>query len=240
VTATATTRRPLAWGSDHHARHGTLKILRGAAWKAGWLIVKHNDRLMPYPTNGFNSAVTVNNGGPLPVAGADANGGLRIIAKQPGIRFVLTDAVGITITVVNGGDITVTAPVASATAAVVRDALLANAQTAPLIDVAYTGTGAGLVLAFAIAAVPHVVMYGISKTERSNADDASNDNALVLGDPEEIFEFGCFGMLPGTNVAPPSRVYATDNQTVQQSYSPLLLPLDCISYEAGQAICRIA
>lgn len=242
MTATAVIRRPDAWGSNHHARHGVLKILRGAAWKAGWVIVKHEDRLMPYPTSGYNSVTTSANGGPLQVAGADADGGLRLIAKRPNVTYAQVDggaAISIAVSLTLP-EIVVTAPAATTSAAAVRTALLADARTAALVDVAYTGTGAGDIAAFAAAAVPHVAVYGISKTERSNADDATNDNALILGDPEEMFEFGYFAMVMAATPAVPSNVFLIDNQTVQQNHAPLLLPLECVSHESGRAICRIA
>ncbi len=239
MTATAVTRRPSAWGSDHHARHGVLKILRGAAWKAGWLIVKHDDRLMPYPTSGFNSAVTKANGGPMQQAGADANGGLRIIARQPNITITIANGGAVAVAVA-GTLITLTAVIGTTTAAAARAALLADARVNQLIDVAYTGDGTGTILTVTNGAIPHVVPYGISKTERSNADDSTNDNALILGDPEEMFEFGAFGFIVASTPAVPSTVYLSDNQTVTQDYAALLLPLQCISYEDSLAICRIA
>ena len=79
MTATATQRRALWLGHTHAPREGVTKALRGTLWRPGWLLVAHNDRLMPNPTGGFNNANAVNDGGPLSVAGADADGGLRII-----------------------------------------------------------------------------------------------------------------------------------------------------------------
>ena len=90
MAATTVQRRP-KWLGEHCTRHGVNNILRGTKWEAGWLIASHDDRLMAYPDGGFDNATTAINGGPLQVPGADANGGLRLIAKRRSITFALVN-----------------------------------------------------------------------------------------------------------------------------------------------------
>lgn len=153
---------------------------------------------MAYPEGGFNSAaslaLTTDQGGPLSVTGADANGALKMIAKAPNVRFQLANGASTVITVTRGSgntDILLTCAVASITAAVAARVLLADAQTKELIDVAPSGTGAGLVAAFAQAAVPFVRIYGIAGGECDNTG-SSTDLALEYGSAAETVLTGKF------------------------------------------------
>lgn len=249
MTATATLRRP-AWRGFHSPRHGVTKILRGASWKSGWVIMAHaldavGDRLMPYPTGGYNSAVTAANGGPLQVPGADANGGLRFIANQPLVNFAYV--VGGTVpvvTIVYGSNDTVTVTAANTTtAAAIFAALDAHAGAKKLLTGYFTGTGASAVgTAFTTAPVPFVRVYGVSKADVDNSADAANDNALPLGSPEEgCGDAGVYGLeCLDTNVYPDGPAFLVDNQTVTFVDTPLCFPVPCRSFEDGLAFCDLA
>lgn len=249
MTAIATLRRPV-WRGPHSPRHGVGLILRGASWKAGWLIVAHGltgtgDRLMPYPTSGFNSAVTAANGGPLQVPGADANGGLRIIANQPGVQFAYV--VGgttpvVTVSYAVSPQVTVTAA-NTTTAAAIFAALDAHAAAKKLLSAYYTGTGASAVgTAFTAAPVPFVRVYGVSRCDVDNSADLVNDATLPLGSPEESCgDAGVYGLeCPDSAVYPGGPAFILDNQTVTFVDTPLCLPVPCRSVEDGLAFCDLA
>ena len=162
MTAIATLRRPV-WRGPHSPRHGVTTILRGASWKAGWVIVAHalagtGDRLMPYPTSGFNSAVTAANGGPLQVPGGDVNGTLRVIAKIPNARFYMpTTGAGsaAAVQVTHGSVTTVIVTIGSATTALtVWQAVRAHAEANEVVDIGLAGTGASLAVAISTTDAP--------------------------------------------------------------------------------------
>lgn len=220
------------------------KALRGTKWKRGWFLVAHDDRLMPYPTGGFNSAVTAANGGPLQVAGSDANGGLRVIAKQPNVRFSNTVSgagTAITVTVEDAGS-TLDVLVTCNTGVVARDAqraILAHAQAASLVDVAFTGTGGSAVSNFGTAtAVPFVRPYGWATSEvdvTGEAGDVVLDPLAQLG----AVEYGIGRLLTDGTVMTPGQVFVSDNQTVTTNYAALLLPLHCDHLFDGDAYCEV-
>lgn len=239
AAATNTRRRP-AQGSNPIPRHGAIKALRGTAWKIGWLLAAHDERIMPYPDGGFNSAaslaLTVAQGGPLSVTGADANGALKMIAKRPNVRFQLVNGASTVITVTRGAantDILLTCAVASITSAVAARSLLDNAQVKELIDVAPSGTGAGLVAVFAQTAVPHVRIYGIAGGEVDNSGSAT-DLALEYGAASEVAVTGKFlflGSGSGGTFSPPQCGAFIDNQTVAACQLPLQLTAEICGVE---------
>jgi len=200
---------------------------------------------MPYPTGGFNSATALVDGGPLQVVGADANGGLRLIGKQPSVQFQIANGASLAIEVGDPGPlllVSVVCPVASTTANALAAALRANADTAQLLDVAPTGTGAGFVAAFDAATIPWVRILGLA----SNAFDSSAWPAGTdeLADPNAtgvsvfVGELG----LEIDDTAPPvagQQCWAIDNQTVTANFSALALPLCCVEVRDGQAMCRL-
>ncbi len=230
AVATSIRRRP-AQGSNPVPRHGCITALRGTSWKLGWLLAAHEERIMAYPEGGFNSAasllLTTDQGGPLSVTGADANGALKMIAKTSNVRFQLANGASTVITVTRGGsntDILLTCAVASITAAVAARALLADAQTKELIDVAASGTGAGLVAAFSQAAVPFVRIYGVAGGECDNSGSAT-DLALEYGSAAECVYTGCF-LFKGTTspvIYAPQPGAFIDNQTISAVRQPLQL-----------------
>lgn len=220
------------------------KALRGTKWKRGWFLVAHDDRLMPYPTGGYNSAVTAANGGPLQVPGSDADGGLRLIAKQPNVRFVMNVSgagTAVSAVVVDAGttqDVTVTANT-GVTAREAQRSILANAHAAMLVDVGTTGTGASAVANFATeTAVPFVRPYGWAAAEV----DVSDQVADVTLDPLSLLgaaEYGVGRMLTDGTVMTPGMVFVLDNQTVTTNYAALLLPLHCDHLFDGDAYVEV-
>lgn len=241
AAATSIRRRP-AQGSNPVPRHGTLKALRGTAWKQGWLLAAHGERIMNYPDGGFNSAasllLTTDQGGPLSVTGADANGALKMIALQPNVRFQLANGASTSITVTRGAantDILLTCAVASVTATVASQALLAQAQVAELIDVAPSGTGAGFVAVFAQTAVPHVRIYGVAGGDVDNSG-AVTDLVLEYGTASEVAYTGKF-LFPGSppvtsgTFSPPHCGAFIDNQTVAACQLPLQLRAEICGVE---------
>lgn len=247
MSAATKTRKIVQRGSAGADIPGLAQILAGAAWKRGWIMCGHDDRLMPYPTNGFNNANTAAAGGPLQVAGASADGGLRMIAKEAGVQyFQVTVGAGTAVTsiiVSDGGttrNIAVEANI-SATAATVVAALRARADVMELIDVTYRGTGGAAIAGSAggvPADVPFVRLLGLA-----NGDvDASAEVAdVTVSDPIDYpytIRRGVLGLLPDATFALSGRKYVTDNQTVTENYAALLLPIFCDEVDDGLAFCR--
>jgi hypothetical protein len=229
------------------ADEGVTKALRGTKWKRGWFLVAHDDRLMPYPTGGFNSTVTAANGGPLQVPGADANGGLRLIAKQDGVRYVQQGSgAGTAVTSITITDTGTTRQIyvsmnLSATAATVARALLAHAEAASLVDVAFTGTGGGIVADIGTAtpeSVPFVRPYGWADSE-VNVEDQASDVTLDPLSQLGAVQYGIGRLLTDDTVKTPGPVFLTDNQTVTTNYAALKLPLRCDHLFDGDAYCEV-
>lgn len=246
MTATATHRRiEDRTPTGRLARHGLLKVLHGTAWKRGWLIAAHDDRLMAYPTGGFNNATTATNGGPLQAPGADANGGIRVIAKAPRVGYSQTvsggGTISVTVAITTLGynyEVIVSAPAATTANAI--EIAVRSSEAADLIDITHTGTGAGVAVTLATAAVPFVKIYGVSGGEVTSTE-ASADLPLEFGSEGENFYGGNLGMYWDGNLSvpmPDQIVYAVDNQTVTTSYAPLCLPMKCNSYENDLVFCE--
>lgn len=247
MTAIATLRRP-HWRGPHSPRHGVSKILRGAAWKAGWVLAAHNDRLMPYPVFGYSgtfaAALTIDKGGPLQVtSGADS---ILMISSQPGTTWQYN--VGGTAPVVTiagsgtGSAIVVTGPT-TATMATIYQALLAHAGAAKVGMFSLAGTGAATIgAAAAPAAVPFVRIYGVAKADVDNSADLINDALLPLGSPEESCgDAGIYGLEMAEPGTAPGPAWLVDNQTVTFIDSnSLYLPLPCRSIEDDLAFCDLA
>lgn len=229
------------------ADEGVTKALRGTKWKRGWFLVAHDDRLMPYPTDGFNSAVTAANGGPLQVAGANGNGGLRFIAKRPSVQYLQTTSGAGTavtsLTVVDGGTTQNIILVAntSATAETVVQAIKAHAAASELVDVTFTGTGGGAIVDSAggtPADVPFVRPYGWADSE-VNVEDQVSDVTLDPLSQLGAVQYGVGRLLTDDTVKTPGPVFLTDNQTVTTNYAALKLPLRCDHLFDGDAYCEV-
>lgn len=229
------------------ADEGVTKALRASKWKRGWFLVAHDDRLMPYPTGGFNNANTAAAGGPLQVPGADGNGGLRLIAKEPGVIYAQQGSgagsavTSITVTDAGAQRLIYVSMNLSATAATVARALLAHAEASKLVDVGFTGTGGGIVADIGTGtpeSVPFVRPYGWADSEVNVEDQASDvtlDPLSVLGS----VQYGIGRLLTDDTVKTPGTVYLTDNQTVTTNYAALKLPLRCDHLFDGDAYCEV-
>lgn len=229
-------------GCGQRVRNGVTKVLRGASWKSGWVIVAHNDRLMPYPTGGFDSAVTIANGGPLNIAGADANGGMRLIAKFPKVRLSVTrGGVANTLTVLYSSGTNVDILIVLTNTATAQDEHLlirSHAEAMRYVDCNFTGNGGGVAGAQSLTDVPHVRIYGISQSEVKN-DDASNDLDFTEGDQAEVCEYGMFKISSSAALSVPAKAFLADNQAVQPLAAPLLLPVHVVGYDQDdRAICN--
>lgn len=229
-------------------RAGLGYILAGTKWYRGTVIVGHGNRMMAYPTGGFNNANTAAAGGPLQVAGANANGGLRFIAKQPGVEYIQTAAgagTAITsLTVTDSGSLITIAVAAnlSTTAATVVAALRANAETAALLDVVATGTGLGAIADSAggvAASIPFVRLLGLAN---GDVDASADGTDQAIDDPTSYpytVRVGELGLEMDAAFSLPGLAYVTDNQTLTQNYAALKLPVFVPEVEDGLAYARI-
>lgn len=243
MSAATQQRRITAMGDTLREMPGLSKVLRGLVYHRGCVLVGHGDRQMPYPTGGFNSAALLADGGPLDIIGA-INGGLRAIAKQPNVRFSIVNGASLAIEVGDPGPdilIAVTIPPSTTTAAL-ASALNGSAEVAALASFAFTGTGAGFVLAFAAATIPWVRVLGLasgpfdSSAWPPGTDEPCDPNAV--GVTVYVGELG----LEMDESSPPAAgqvCYLNDNQTVSANFSALALPLCCVEVRDGQAMCRL-
>jgi hypothetical protein len=241
MTAATSLRRPEWLGHSHPARMGVSKALRGSHWYPGWVMVAHNDRLMPYPDGGFDNAITVANGGPLPVAGADANGGLRVIAHQPNVQFAITADTDLSVeTVVSGGKwaVIVRADVTAHSANDVERAVRGHAHARELIDIAHTGTGAGLVALFVAADAPHVRIAGVARAEVDASSEVA-DVELGAASIGAMVEAGEYGLFIDGDDRPTAIMGIKDNQTATYLPLPLMLPVRCVEQRDDLAFCRV-
>lgn len=232
---------------------GIPLIVRGTKFMRGWVMVGHSepaggaDRMMSYPTSGFDSAVTLVNGGPLAVAGADANGGFRVIAKEPNVKFQIVDATAGKPTIVTVTQSTIykivvlTADVAAVTAVVGMNAVLASSEANRLVDLTFSGTGAGLVAVAAAALAPYVRLLGLSLGEYDASDTTGADVVVDKFAHEAQIMQGCVGLLPDSTTPPVSGQWAwvKDNATVTADWAPLLLPVFVEKVSGGLAYCRL-
>ena len=237
MAATTVQRRP-KWLGEHCTRHGATSILRGTKFEAGWLIANHDGRLMAYPDGGFNSATTAINGGPLQVPGADANGGLRLIAKRKSVSFSLQNGAAVAVAVLQNG-VLLTCPVASTTANSARQAIAGNAEAAQLVDVATTGTGLGFVAVIAQSSVPCVTLFGVSKVP-VDASTMATDTPIVVGSALEAQgDTGVFGLLYSDAPHPGQCVDVINNNEVSPVRTYLCLTVECVSVLEDLAFCEV-
>lgn len=244
MSAATQIRKIVQRGSAGADIPGLAKILAGTKWYRGSILVGHGDRMMVYPTGGFNNADTAAAGGPLQVPGTDANGGLRLIAKSPNVRFRMNVAgagTAVSVAVIDAGtteDVVVTANT-GVIAVEAQRAIKAHTHASSLVDVAVTGTGLGAVADFATeTAVPFVRLLGLA-----NGDvDASADSSDVdVDDPIDYpytIRRGVLGLMPDAAFSLSGRKYVTDNQTVTENYAALKLPIFCDEVDDGLAFCR--
>lgn len=244
MAATTEKRKIIESGTSGADRRGPGYVLRGARWKRGWVMVGHDDRLMPYPDGGFNNATAAASGGPLQVAGADANGGLRLIAKEAKVKFAsIVSGAGTTRSVrvfASGGFkvVELTAQL-SVTANDARSTILAHAEAAALVDVAVTGTGAGAVADFSTpTAVPFVRLLGLAISEADYSETLTDTEIEIREDAPFCQRFGVLGLKMAAAFAVPGRKYVLDNQTATETNTPLLLPIHCVEVDADLAFCR--
>ena len=248
-----TSQRRIGMTGTYEGVPGIPLIVRGTKYMRGWVMVGHKDpalaadRMMSYPTGGFDSAVLAANGGPSIVAGADANGGFRVIAKEPNVKFQIVDATAGKPTIVTVTQSTIykivvlTADVAAVTAVVGMNAVLASADASKLVDLTFSGTGAGLVAVAAAASIVHVRLLGLAMGE-ADASDTTVDDVVVdkFAHEAQIMQ-GCLGLLPDATTPPISGQWAwvKDNATVTADWAPLLLPVFVEKVSGGLAFCRL-
>lgn len=247
--AAVTLQRRIEFNGAYEGVPGIAKIVQGTKYMRGWVMVGHydpanlSDRMMRYPTSGFDSASSLAAGGPMAVAGADANGGFRVIAKEPNVKLQIANGATTSVTVTQSTTfkvILLTADVATVTAAVALQALLGNAQARELIDAHYTGTGAGLIAVFDATQAPFVRMLGVAAGE-FDASDAVADTALDKFAHYAQIMSGSVGLLPDATSPPTAGQVAwiSDNATVTADWAPLLLPVYVDKVSGGLAFCRL-
>ena len=230
------------FGAD---RPGLASILAGTKWYRGTVVVGHGSRMMAYPTGGFNNANTAAAGGPLQVAGADADGGLRLIGKRPSVQYIQTLAgAGTAVTdveITDGGTTLVIAVSAnlSATASTVVNALRARADVMDLIDVTYRGTGGGIVATLGAAQdVPFVRLLGLANGDIDASADLTDQTIENPHDYPYTVRRGVLGLVPDAAMSLPATKFIVDNQTITENYAALLLPIFCDEIDDGLGFCR--
>lgn len=239
-----TEQRRISFSGSYNGLPGLASVVRATKYKRGWVMVGHGTRMMGYPTGGFDNATASTGGGPLAVAGADADGGLRVIAKEPNVKLQVANGASAIVTVTNSTTfklIFLTAPVATATAADAVQYLLGNADAAKLIAVTYTGTGAGLIAAAAATEVPFVRLLGVAAGEYDASDTTGSDPTVDIYEHLAQIYAGTIGLLPDSTTPPVAGQVAwiKDNATVTADWAPLLLPVYVDSISGGLAYCSL-
>jgi len=230
-------------------RAGLGYILDGTKWYRGTILVGHGNRMMAYPTNGFNNTNTAAQGGPLQVAGANANGGLRFIAKRPSVQYLQTTSGAGTavtsLTVVDGGTTQNIVLVAntSATAETVTQAIKAHAAASELVDVTFTGTGGGAIADSAggtPADVPFVRLLGLANgdVDATAADIVADVEIENPNDYPYTVRVGELGLEIDAAMSLPGVKHISDNQTLTENYAALKLPIFVPEVEDGLAYAK--
>jgi len=164
------------------------------------------------------------------IAGADANGGLKVWARQSNVRLQIaggtSKALGVTVTFANAGYIDVVLQQATdggglttSTAAAAAEALRAHGLARRLIRVAYTGTGAGLTATTAATAVPVLRLLGWSSKTYGDAASVA-DQAIEMEFKTGIALAAAAADAP-TRAQLGSKVRVADNLTVGSVLGPL-------------------
>lgn len=245
---TALTRNTTFYGhpTGNPTRRSPAKTLRGAHIFVGALCAFHDDgvssgtRLMP--VTDLQNANTPAQGGPLQVAGADANGGLRLFAKVPHVTLIIattgtTPVVGVTFPTGASAPNVAVACANTTTASEIVQALMANAAARELLQVYYTGNGSGVAGTIGATAVPYYRLAGWAKREYDNSSDASNDLAVA-----EIIELDTgIGFVDNDTTDAVSAddvgglVSVLDDQTIQRGQHPLTLKAFLFDWQPAHA-----
>lgn len=176
------------------------------------------------------------------IAGADANGGLKVWARQSNVRLQIvggtSKALGVTVSYANAGYIDVVLQQATdggglttSTAAAAAEALRAHGLARRLIRVAYTGTGAGLTATTTATTVPVLRLLGWSSKTYGDAASVA-DQAI-----EMEFKTGIALAAPAadapTRAQLGSHVRVADNITAGSVLGPLDPSAQLVDVDSG-------
>jgi len=228
-------------------RRSPGKILRGAHIFVGALCAFHDDgagagtRLMP--VTDLQNANTPAQGGPLQIAGADANGGLRAFAKAPNIYFVITTSgttpvVSVVLPTGAGQPGVAVTCANTTTAAEIAQAVMGNAAARELMQIYFTGNGSTAAGQITTTTLPYYRLAGWAKREYDNSADTSND--LAVSEVIELDTGKGFMANDTTDAASANdvggMVSVLDDQTIQRGQHPLTLKaflFDWMPLQAG-------
>lgn len=228
-------------------RRGPQYVLRGKKLYKGALCFYHNGRAMPAAS--LDNSDTIAAGGPLNVAGADANGGLRFIARQPNVQIQIGAGTLRVQTTYSAGIwlVSVIMTAMSDTAVGVQQAILAHAKATSLIDVNYTGNGTTAPGTTSAVDVPFVCIAGICKRTIDNSSASTDLDITTTNFGPLEFDLGSPYMVGTSGSAPVAAtvggpVSITDDWSVSTLKAPLqiALPLVDFSPERGPAINLLA
>lgn len=229
-------------GGESFDRPALASILAGTKWYRGTVVVGHGSRMMAYPTNGFNNANTPTAGGPLQVAGADGNGGLRLIAKRPNVRFELATGAAASVIVTDTGAtqtvsvVVVTADDSDLANSVVA-AVRAHAAASQLLDIVATGNGSSVVGTQVPIDVPFVRLLGLANGDVDNSASGVDVDVDNVNDYPYTVRRGVLGLEIAAAMSLPGPKFVTDNQTITENYAALLLPIHCDEIDDGLGYC---
>ena len=125
-----------------------------------------------------------------------------------------------------------------ASADTVTYAMRGNAEVSGLVDVAFTGTGAGIVGAFGSAtAVPFVRLLGLANGDVDNSASVADVDVDNVNDYPYTVRRGVLGLEIAAAMSLPGPKFVTDNQTITENYAALLLPIHCDEIDDGLGYC---
>lgn len=156
----------------------------------------------------------------LLAAGADANGGSYMSARQNKVRVKVTSAAAEKIVIARGAtiDIDVQYNNGTSTAATIAQLVDGHAVASRLLRWKAQGTGASSPAAMAFTAVPYISLLGATDARYDNGAGVAD---LALEAPAGFFGVGLYRMTTSDAPALPSICAVSDENTIKQTIDPL-------------------
>lgn len=166
----------------------------------------------------------------LLAAGADANGGSYMSARQNKVRVKVTSAAAEKIVIAWGAtiDIDVQYNNGTSTAATIAQLVAGHSVASRLLRWKAQGTGASSPAAQAFTAVPYISLLGVGADRYENA---ANVTDLTLAAPDGFFGVGIYRMSTEDAPALPSVVAFSDESLIKQTIDPLDILAPCVGIE---------
>ncbi len=197
------------------SRHNRASLLLAATTLYKGAIAMQVDGKAQKPVTGTAMAAKC-----LLAAGADANGGSYMSARQNKVRVKVTSAAAEKIVIAWGAtiDIDVQYNNGTSTAATIAQLVAGHSIASRLLRWKAQGTGASSPAAMAFTAVPYISVLGVAD---ARYDNGAGGTDLTLSAPAGFFGVGLFGVSTSDAPALPSICALSDENTIKQTIDPL-------------------